>query len=608
MGETTVEAQQAVADRPTGDAETPILEIDKLSVVFDTATGPLVANNEISLSVAPGQSLGIVGESGSGKSVMMKAVMGLLPPTAHITGSVHYDGEDVFAMPKSRLKHFYGVDLAMVFQNPMTSLNPVKRIGAQMTEGMRYHRGLSKADAEKRSIELLDRLQIPKAKERIRQYPHELSGGMRQRVVIAMALANDPRLLIADEPTTALDVTVQREILELLDELRRDLGLALVLITHDLGVASDRTDNVLVMCKGDMMEYVETERLFDDDRHPYTLSLREAMPDISQARGTTPEGTTTGTNGHLRDDDALIRVEDLVVEFGKKQSLFRAVDGVSFDVLEGETLGIVGESGCGKSTTAKSIIQMPAPTSGSIRYRGRELTELPADEMRKVRPDLQLIFQDPVSALNPRRSAWDLVSEGVEVWGRHGTWTDGRIAELMHAVGIDPDHMDRKPHQFSGGQCQRLVIARALVLDPQVLICDEPTSALDVSVQAQILELLEELKHQYQLTMMFISHDLAVVRNIADRVMVMYFGRIVEIGDTDSIFEDPQHPYTKRLLSAVPGQEAMGDGEMLGEADAEVAAWRAPDCACADGEKPPLVPRGPDHWVACCHNDPIIQL
>ncbi|MEM8706117.1 MAG: ABC transporter ATP-binding protein [Actinomycetota bacterium] len=598
--------ERSVAAR-NDDGSTPLLEIDGLSVVFETAAGPLRANNNIDLTVAPGQSVGIVGESGSGKSVMMKAVMGLLPPTAEVTGAVRFDGEDVLNMEKSRRKHFYGVDIAMVFQNPMTSLNPVKRIGDQLTEGMRYHRGVSKADAEKRAVDLLDRLQIPKPTERVRQYPHELSGGMRQRVVIAMALANDPKLLIADEPTTALDVTVQREILELLDELRRDLGMAMVLITHDLGVASDRTDNVLVMRHGDMMELVETPRLFDDDRHPYTLSLREAMPDITQPRGTTPDGEAASTNTHLRDDDALIRVEDLVVEFGKKRDVFRAVDGVSFDVLEGETLGIVGESGCGKSTTAKSIIQMPAPTSGSVRYRGKQLTDLSDEEMRQVRPDLQLIFQDPVSALNPRRSAWDLVSEGVEVWGRHGAWTDSRIHELMTAVGIDPQHMDRKPHQFSGGQCQRLVIARALVLDPHVLICDEPTSALDVSVQAQILELLEELKHQYQLTMMFISHDLAVVRNIADRVMVMYFGRVVEIGDTDSIFENPQHPYTKRLLSAVPGQEALG-AEFLGSTDAMVGEWRTPECECGDGDKPLLVPRGPDHHVACCHVENIIRL
>ncbi|MEM9465666.1 MAG: ABC transporter ATP-binding protein [Actinomycetota bacterium] len=587
----------------------PLLELEALSVVFDTVRGPLRAVNEIDLTVAPGQSVGIVGESGSGKSVMMKAIMGLLPSTAQITGSATFDGEDLFAMPKQRLKHFYGVDIAMVFQDPMTSLNPVKRIGAQLMEGMRYHRGLSRDEAEKRALDLLDRTQIPDARTRINQYPHELSGGMRQRVVIAMALANDPRLLIADEPTTALDATVQREILDLLDELRRDSEMSMILITHDLGVASDRTDNVLVMCKGDKMELVETSRLFDDDRHPYTLSLREAMPDITQARGTTPEGTSPGGKDHLRDDqDAMIRVEDVVVEYGKNRSLFRAVDKVSFDVLEGETLGIVGESGCGKSTTAKSIIQMPKPTEGSIQYRGRELTELDRSAMRNVRPDVQMIFQDPISALNPRRSAWDLVSEGVKIWGTHGAWTDARIAELMEAVGIDPEHMDRKPHQFSGGQCQRLVIARALVLDPAVLICDEPVSALDVSVQAQILELLEELKQRYQLTMLFISHDLAVVRNIADRVMVMYFGRIVEIGDTDSIFERAEHPYTKRLLSAVPGLEALGGGDMLGGADSSLHEWRTPECECKEGDRPVLVPRGPDHFVACCHTGSIIDL
>ncbi|HAB57252.1 MAG: ABC transporter ATP-binding protein [Acidimicrobiaceae bacterium] len=586
----------------------PQLTVEDLYVRFPTSRGTVEAVNGITFNLDKGQMLGIVGESGCGKTVMMKAVMDLLPSTAEVTGSITFDGEDVLSMDKARRKHFYGVDIAMVFQNPMTSLNPVKRIGDQLMEGMRFHRGLSKAAARARAIELLEQMQIPKPRERIRQYPHELSGGMRQRVVIAMALANDPRLLIADEPTTALDVTVQREILELLDELRRDLDMAMVLITHDLSVASDRTDNVLVMRNGDMMEMVPTARLFDDDRHPYTLSLRKAMPDITQSRGTTPVEAAPDANSHLRDEEALIRVEDLVVEFGKRETLFRAVDRVSFDVLEGETLGIVGESGCGKSTTAKSIIQLPEPTSGSVRYRGQELTELNPEAMREVRPNLQLIFQDPVSALNPRRSAWDLVSEGVEIWGRHGAWTDSRIHELMTAVGIDPDHMDRKPHQFSGGQCQRLVIARALVLDPQVLICDEPTSALDVSVQAQILELLEDLKHQYQLTMLFISHDLAVVRNIADRVMVMYFGRVVEIGDTDSIFENPEHPYTKRLLSAVPGQEALGGGKFLGSPDAMLGEWRTPECRCGPGDMPVLVPRGPDHHVACCHVENIIRI
>ncbi|MEM1331861.1 MAG: ABC transporter ATP-binding protein [Actinomycetota bacterium] len=589
----------------SSNERTPLLELDDLSVVFETAAGPLRAVNHIDLTVALGESVGIVGESGSGKSVMMKAIMGLLPSTAEVTGTVRFDGTDIAAMPKSRLKHFRGVDVAMVFQDPMTSLNPVKRIDAQLTEGMRYHRDLSKADAEARAIELLDRTKIPKARERMRQYPHELSGGMRQRVVIAMALANDPRLLIADEPTTALDATVQREILDLLDELRRDLDMSMVLITHDLGVASDRTDKVLVMNKGDEMELVATSALFDDDRHPYTRSLRDAMPDITRARSSETEPSASTSTDHLRSEDkAMIRVENLVVDYGKGRNTFRAVDGVSFDVLEGETLGIVGESGCGKSTTAKSIIQMPKPTAGSVRFRGRELTALDTEAMRQVRNELQLIFQDPISALNPRRSAWDIVREGAKVWGTEDKWTDERLVELMVSTGIDPEHLDRRPHQFSGGQCQRIGIARALVVDPSVLICDEPVSALDVSVQAQILELLEQLKVEHQLTMLFISHDLAVVRNIADRVMVMYYGKVVEIGDTDSIFERAEHPYTKRLLSAVPGLEAMGGGGLSVGSDEGTGTWRTHDCPDdVDEDDPPMVRRGPDHWVTCFHRE-----
>lgn len=423
---------------------------------------------------------------------------------------------------------------------------------------------------------------------------------MRQRVVIAMALANNPKLLIADEPTTALDVTVQREILDLLDGLRRDLEMALILITHDLGVVSDRTDDVVVMFRGDTMETVSTANLFDDDRHPYTLSLRDAMPDITKSRGRGPVDESEVEDdqlAHLRGADAKIRVEHLVVDYpGPRRSTFRAVDDVSFDVLAGETLGIVGESGCGKSTTAKSIMQIPAPTSGTIRYDGTDLASLDRDGLRKLRTDLQLIFQDPVSALNPRRSVWDIIKEGVEIWATQDKWTDERLVSLLEQVGIDPRHRGRKPFEFSGGQCQRISIARALAVDPSVLICDEPVSALDVSVQAQVLELLEELKAEHELTMLFISHDLAVVRNIADRVMVMYYGQVVEIGDTDSIFERAEHPYTKRLLAAVPGLEGA---DALASVDGDVDEfWQLDGHSHEPGDPVTLVRRGPDHFVA----------
>ena len=359
------------------------------------------------------------------------------------------------------------------------------------------------------------------------------------------------------------------------------------------------------------METVSTAALFDDGRHPYTRSLRDAMPDITRARGGESRdeaGDSEASNpiAHLRSPDAMIRVEELVVDYdGPRGSKFRAVDHVSFDVLEGETLGIVGESGCGKSTTAKSIIQIPPPTSGTIRYRGTELGGLGAEELRTIRTDMQLIFQDPISALNPRRSVWDIIREGVEIWGTQEKWTDAKLCELLEQVGIDPKHRDRKPFQFSGGQCQRIGIARALALDPRVLICDEPVSALDVSVQAQILELLEELKADHELTMLFISHDLAVVRNIADRVMVMYFGRVVEIGDTDSIFEKAEHPYTKRLLSAVPGLEAIGAADVLAGDAGEVGEWRLDGCTHSIDDAPDLVRRGRDHFVACHHASPI---
>ena len=577
-----------------------LLEIDDLSVTFDTPAGDVHAVKNLSLVVEPGAALGIVGESGSGKSVSMKAVMDLLPSTAEVTGDIRFDGASIASMDRSRLKHFYGVDIAMVFQNPMTSLNPVKRIVDQLTEGMRFHQGMSGSAATARAHELLDLVRLPDPKGRARQYPHELSGGMRQRVVIAMALANNPKLLIADEPTTALDVTVQREILDLLDGLRRDLEMALILITHDLGVVSDRTDDVVVMFRGDTMETVSTANLFDDDRHPYTLSLRDAMPDITKSRGRGPVDESEVEDdqlAHLRGADAKIRVEHLVVDYpGPRRSTFRAVDDVSFDVLAGETLGIVGESGCGKSTTAKSIMQIPAPTSGTIRYDGTDLASLDRDGLRKLRTDLQLIFQDPVSALNPRRSVWDIIKEGVEIWATQDKWTDERLVSLLEQVGIDPRHRGRKPFEFSGGQCQRISIARALAVDPSVLICDEPVSALDVSVQAQVLELLEELKAVHELTMLFISHDLAVVRNIADRVMVMYYGQVVEIGDTDSIFERAEHPYTKRLLAAVPGLEGA---DALASVDGDVDEfWQLDGHSHEPGDPVTLVRRGPDHFVA----------
>lgn len=585
----------------------PLLEIDDLSVTFATDAGPVHAVKGLSLAIERGYSLGIVGESGSGKSVSMKAVMDLLPSTAAISGDIRFNGDSIPSMSRSRLKHFYGVDVAMVFQNPMTSLNPVKQIADQLTEGMRYHQGMSRSAASARALELLDLVRLPNPKGRARQYPHELSGGMRQRVVIAMALANDPQLLIADEPTTALDVTVQREILDLLDTLRRELEMAMILITHDLGVVSDRTDEVVVMFRGDTMETVPTAKLFDDDRHPYTISLRDAMPDITKAHGDVGEldsnEDSEGPFVHLRPEPAMIRVENLVVEYpGPGRSAFRAVDSVSFDVLAGETLGIVGESGCGKSTTAKSIIQIPPPTSGTIRYDGTDLATLDAEALRKTRTDLQLVFQDPVSALNPRRSVWDIVREGVDIWGTQDTWTDTRLEELLEQVGIDPRYRERKPSEFSGGQCQRISIARALALEPRVLISDEPVSALDVSVQAQILELLEDLKSEHDLTMLFISHDLAVVRNIADRVMVMFFGRVVEIGDTDSIFERAEHPYTRRLLAAVPGLEAIGaSGLLAGDDELGSEHWQLAECGHQPDEVPRLVRRGPDHFVACHH-------
>ena len=583
-----------------------LLEIDDLSVTFDTPAGDVHAVKNLSLVVEPGAALGIVGESGSGKSVSMKAVMDLLPSTAEVTGDIRFDGASIASMDRSRLKHFYGVDIAMVFQNPMTSLNPVKRIVDQLTEGMRFHQGMSGSAATARAHELLDLVRLPDPKGRARQYPHELSGGMRQRVVIAMALANNPKLLIADEPTTALDVTVQREILDLLDGLRRDLEMALILITHDLGVVSDRTDDVVVMFRGDTMETVSTANLFDDDRHPYTLSLRDAMPDITKSRGRDPVDESEVEDdqlAHLRGADAKIRVEHLVVDYpGPRRSTFRAVDDVSFDVLAGETLGIVGESGCGKSTTAKSIMQIPAPTSGTIRYDGTDLASLDKGGLRKLRTDLQLIFQDPVSALNPRRSVWDIIKEGVEIWATQDKWTDERLVSLLEQVGIDPRHRGRKPFEFSGGQCQRISIARALAVDPSVLICDEPVSALDVSVQAQVLELLEELKAEHELTMLFISHDLAVVRNIADRVMVMYYGQVVEIGDTDSIFERAEHPYTKRLLAAVPGLEGA---DALASVDGDVDEfWQLDGHSHEPGDHVTLVRRGPDHFVAS-HFSPV---
>jgi peptide/nickel transport system ATP-binding protein len=531
----------------------PLLSVRDLRVGFATEDGPVQAVDGVSFDLAAGEVLAIVGESGSGKSVATQTIVGLTrSPNARIEGSARLGGQELIGASEAELSRLRGERIGMVFQNPMTSFNPVYRIGDQLIEAIRAHRPeIGKDAARKLTVETLEAVGMPDAEQRADRYPHEFSGGMRQRAMIAMALLLEPEVLIADEPTTALDVTIQAQILELLRRLNRERELATILITHDLGVVAEVADRVLVMHEGKIVERGGLEQIFYAPKDPYTRKLLGAVvrldqaPPLRTAREGAPLLEVTGLVKHFPVRRGLM--------FGREDNAVQAVDGVSFSVAPGETLGLVGESGSGKSTLSRMVLRLLEPTAGSIRFEGREIAGLSRREMRPLRAEMQMVFQDPYASLNPRKRVGQIVAEPLRVQGRSsGAELRKQVQGLLEHVGLSSAHYQRYPHEFSGGQQQRIGIARALALRPKLIVADEPVSALDVSIRGQILALLSDLQEEFGLTYIFVTHDIGVVRHVSDRIAVMHEGKIVEQGPADQVCERPVDPYTKALLAAVP--------------------------------------------------------
>ncbi|MBV9163181.1 MAG: ABC transporter ATP-binding protein [Pseudonocardiales bacterium] len=596
----------------------PVLAVTDLTVSFPTDHGLLTAVRGLNYQVSAGEVLGIVGESGSGKSVSSMAVMGLLPPQATITGSIRFQGRELLGRSDVELSQIRGRRISMIFQDPLSALTPVYTVGDQVAEALLVHGTLSRQAAGARAVELLNVVGIPDAARRAQAFPHEFSGGMRQRVVIAMAIANDPDLIIADEPTTALDVTVQAQVLQVLATAREITGAGIVLITHDLGVVAGFADRVQVMYAGRTVETGGVDDIFYHPRMPYTRGLLASIPRvdttqrrtlvpiegqppslvglgpgcpfaprcplvIDQCRSTEPDlAPVSGTHqcachraaveaapplvsgvasyNSVSHSRVLLRVEHLVRHYPVRKGTIlrrqvgtvRAVDDISFELREQETLGLVGESGCGKTSTLMEILNLTAPAQGRIEVLGTDVSALDRRRRMQLRRDLQVVFQDPIASLDPRLPVFDLLAEPLRAHGVPGAEIRRRVPELLKLVGLSPEHASRYPAEFSGGQRQRIGIGRALALEPKLLVLDEPVSALDVSIQAGVLNLLDELRVRLGLALLFVAHDLAVVRHIADRVAVMYLGKIVEIGPVDAVYTAPQHPYTQALISAIP--------------------------------------------------------
>ncbi|MDF9815486.1 ABC transporter ATP-binding protein [Streptomyces sp. SPB162] len=534
---------------PAGLAE-PLVEVKDLVIDFPTASGTVRAVDGLNFRLEAGGALGIVGESGSGKSATAYALLDLHRGTgARTAGTVRVAGTDVLAAGDAELRRLRGGRAAMVFQDPLSSLDPYYAIGDQIAEVYRVHVKATRRAARERAVQVLDRVGIPDAARRSRARPHEFSGGMRQRALIAMALACEPRLLIADEPTTALDVTVQAQILDLLHELRAETGMGLLLVTHDLGVVAGSVDDILVMRNGTAVEHGPVSAVLDEPREPYTRALLAAVPQVDTARPAALVKQRTAPE----EAAPLLEAVGLRREFGKRGRTVTAVDGVSLTVRRGETLGIVGESGSGKTTLGRMLVRLLDPTDGELRYGGRDIGSLGDKALRPLRRELQMVFQDPVSSLNPRRSIGESIADPLRATGgMDDKAIVERVRELLERVGLEPDWYHRYPHEFSGGQRQRVGIARALAPSPKLIVCDEPVSALDVTTQAQVVALLGELQRDLGLSLVFIAHDLAVVRQVSDRVAVMRAGKIVEEGPADAVYDAPQHAYTQGLLAAVP--------------------------------------------------------
>ena len=531
-----------------------VLDIQNLVV----KVGETTLIDRISFQIQPGEIFALVGESGSGKSLTSLAVMRLLPEALSIAaGDIHLHQQSLLNLSEAQMQKVRGKSVAMIFQEPMTSLNPVMRVGDQVAEVLRVHLGLSSKQAQTKVIELFNEVGIPQAEERINWYPHQLSGGQKQRVMIAMALACEPDLLIADEPTTALDVTIQAQVLMLLKKLRDERGLSILFITHDMGVVAEMADRIAVMQKGKIVETAPSQEFFANPSHPYTRQLlADALPQRDFKA--------------VQTNETLLHLRGLKVHFPIKKGLLqrtvgyvKAVDGVDLEIRRGETLALVGESGSGKSTIGQAILRLIDSTEGEIRYQDVDLAQLNESKIKPLRKKIQVIFQDPYSALNPRMTIGEIIREGMvslKVGSQKKPDQDQRIDELLQQVGLLPEHKLRYPHEFSGGQRQRIGIARALAVEPDLIICDEPTSALDVTVRAQVLDLLNHLQQTYNLSLLFITHDLSIIPRIAHRVAVMSEGKIVEQGDVQSILENPQHSYTQTLLAAAPSFHDMRQG------------------------------------------------
>lgn len=561
-----------------------MLSVTNLTIQFKTANGLFDAVKGIGFTLAKGETIGIVGESGSGKSVTALSLMRLLDKNNSIvSGQVMLDEFSLFELSEDEMRAIRGNRIGMIFQEPMTSLNPVLTCGFQVTEAIQLHLGSSKAEAKAQAIKLFKEVQLPRPEVIFDSYPHQISGGQKQRVMIAMALSCDPEILIADEPTTALDVTVQKTIIDLLKKLKEERGMSLIFISHDLGVVNEIADRVLVMYKGEIVEEAPTKTLFKNPQHPYTKGLLACRPSVKYHlkklpviadfinSNTTieqiredynyPKKEISERKKKLYSQEPILKVKELSTWFpvssgifGQSKDMVKAVNKVSFDVYPGETLGLVGESGCGKTTLGRSILRLIEPTLGNINFESTDLRSLDKNDMRRMRRDIQIIFQDPYSSLNPRLTVGESIIEPLQVHNIYNSdkQRKQRVIELLERVNLLPEHFNRYPHEFSGGQRQRIVIARALALQPKFIICDESVSALDVSVQAQVLNLIRELQQEFNLTYIFISHDLSVIKHISDRMMVMNKGEIVEIGDPDEIYNHPKEEYTKRLIDSIP--------------------------------------------------------
>jgi peptide/nickel transport system ATP-binding protein len=669
----------------------PLLDISDLRTEIRLRQGTVHAVDGVSLTVNPGETLGIVGESGCGKTMTALSIMNLLPTGGRIAGgSIKLEGREISALSDEQMRKVRGNEIGMIFQDPLTSLNPTMTVGRQISEAVTLHRDVSREQAMDRAAEVLDLVGIPRVRERIKEYPHQFSGGMRQRVMIAMALACEPKLLIADEPTTALDVTIQKQILELIDDLRHRLGMSVILVTHDLGVIAGRADRVAVMYAGRIAELTDTDTLFTRPRHPYTEALFQALPDKAAEAGERlysipglppdlvnppagcrfaarcryatdkcrdeepplaaevaghdfrcfypvgpPERTETGRLAGYRAaeaeealegpgiGDTLLDVQSLVKNFPvtkgavlqRRVGWLSAVADISFTIRQGETFGLVGESGCGKTTVGRLVVGLEKLTSGAIYFQGKDLSKSSAGEYRRERKNIQLMFQDSYASLDPRMRAGTLLREPLVIQGiGNKKEQQNQVTDMLEKVGLPASAADRYPHEFSGGQRQRLGFARALMLSPQLIVADEPVSALDVSIQAQVLNMMKGLQHDLGLTYLFISHDLGVVRYLSDKIGVMYLGKLVEVGPAEEVYLRPAHPYTKGLLDSAPvadpeAEKAKVSEGVTGELPSAIHPpsgcrfrTRCPraQSLCADVE-PPMTPFAGEGHLAACH-------